>query len=542
MPLTSLNLNTQPSHTFRNSGASTLAAPSADLIQALLGFPAAAGKPVTRETAIRVAAVLSSVKTLANDIAKLPLILHETTTVGGHQRRQHAISDPLYSLLKDIPNRWQTSFQLRWFLASQLIMNGNCFCQKIIDQKGDVVELIPLDAWSMSVKWDFTGGPNPQKDVRTGQTVPVLCWHYYGDHGVPLKFYQSDLWHATSHNHLGIGVEGASLIALGKEAISVLIAAEEYAGRNFANGLGMGGFISVPADSTITEEQAQNTVDRLKKDFSGSQNAGKFTLLPGGAKFEKMTFNPQESQLLESRKWNEEEVARMFGGAPLVVKLGLGAQNSTYASSSAFLGEYFHTSILPYTTVIEQTIKRDLIPKAEWSTKYAKHFADVILYGSPDDRAKTNQVLIASGQMTLNEARASEDRDYIEGGDVLVVAANSSVFDIDKQEWFIPGQLQPTPGAAADTLPPPAEEDEPDSDGDDAPTAKVKTRLAAIANSLAERILRKEQKSGAATPSFVREVLDCSLEAATKYCSKRKDITDEEARIALISLVMGEEA
>ncbi len=87
--------------------------------------------------------------------------------------------------------------------------------------------------------------------------------------------------------------------------------------------------------------------------------------------------------------------------------------------------------------------------------------------------------------MTLNEARASEDRDYIEGGDVLVVAANSSVFDIKEGEWFIPGQKPPTPSTDAATVLPPAEEDEPDDDGDDAPTAKVKTRLNAIANSLA---------------------------------------------------------
>ena len=133
-------------------------------------------------------------------------------------------------------------------------------------------------------------------------------------HATVQKFYQDDLWHVTSHNLEGIGVEGASLIALGKEAISVLIAAEETAGRNFANGLGMGGFITFPIEAEVTEEQAQNTVDRLKKDFSGSQNAGKFTILPMGAKWEKMTFNAQESQLLESRKWNEETVARLFGG------------------------------------------------------------------------------------------------------------------------------------------------------------------------------------------------------------------------------------
>ena len=182
-------------------------------------------------------------------------------------------NDPLYSILKDVPNRWQTSYQLRWFLASQLIMKGACYCQKITDQKGDVIELVPLDAWNMDIKWDFTGGPKPQRDLRTGRWFRCSAgttWTATRQFRSSIKYY---LWHVTSHNLEGIGVEGASLIALGKEAISVLIAAEETAGRNFADGLGMGGFITFPIEAEVTEEQAQNTVDRLKKDFSCFQNA-----------------------------------------------------------------------------------------------------------------------------------------------------------------------------------------------------------------------------------------------------------------------------
>jgi HK97 family phage portal protein len=541
-----------------SSGASTLAAPSADLVQALMGFPASAGKPVTRATAIRVAAVLSSVKTLANDIAKMPLITYETTLIDGRQRTQPALDNPLYPLFKFVPNRWQTSFQLRWFLASQLIMRGACFCQVIRDRKGDVLELVPLNAWSMSVKWDYSGGKTPQRDPITGTVVPVLCWHYEDGTANIRKFYQEDLWHTTSHNLEGIGVEGASLIALGKEAISVLIAAEETAGRNFANGLGMGGFISFPAEVEVTEEQAQNTVDRLKKDFAGSQNAGKFTILPFGAKWEKMTFNAQESQLLESRKWNEETVARLFGGAPLVVKLGLGQQNSTYASSSAFLDEYFNTSLLPYTTAIEQTISRDLIDPKERSKVYVRHSADIILRGSPSERAKTNADKINSFQMTPNEARAQEDMDSIEGGDFLSGGTGTPViFDVPNQRFFIPGQLQPqmtdeeAEAKQAQTPPPPAVV-EPDTVGEEEdtnktepPTApqksqpKAETRLLAIANSLAERVMRKEAKGGIDS-KFVAEVLNISKDKAGEYVAKRSSLSDEQARAALIALAQGE--
>ena len=242
----------------------------------------------------------------------------------------------------------------------------------------------------------------------------------------------------------GFGLEGSPTIILAKEALSLLMAAEEVAGRNFANGLGMGGFISFPdLDNAPDETQAQDIVDRLKKDFSGSQNAGKFTVIPGGGKWEKMTFNAQESQLLESRKWSEQEIVRLLGGAPLMVKMGLGEQNSTYASSSAFLDEYFNTSLLPYTTAIEQSITRDLIPQKKWGKLYAKHSADIILRGSPKERAETNAALIGSWQLTPNEARFMEDRDSIEGGDFLSGPANGAIFDPTTGEFFIPGQKLP---------------------------------------------------------------------------------------------------
>ena len=577
MPLTLLKIP----HSIKNSGPSTMAAPSSDLIQALLGFPSAAGKPVTRATAIRVAAVLASVKTLANDIAKMPLILRETKEVNGRQRTQPAIDNPLYTILKDIPNRWQTSFQLRWYLVSQLIMNGNCYCQKLTNQAGDIVELVPLNAWSMSITWDYdaplksaSGDQITTIDPRTGKKVPTLRYRYMDGNSVLRDFYQPDLWHVTATNIEGNGFEGAPLIALGKEAISVLIAAEETAGRNFANGLGMGGFISFPVEGGPDEEQAQNIVDRLKKDFSGSQNAGKFTIIPHGGKWEKMTFNAKESQLIESRQWNEQEVARLFGGAPLIVKLGLSQQSSTYASSTAFLDDYFTTSLLPYTTVIEQTIVRDLIAPEDRGKLYAKHNANIILRGSPEDRAKTNQARIQSFQMTPNEARADEDLDSVEGGDFLTGGTGTPViFNPETQEWFIPGQQPPASGEGADD---PNAPEEPDTEGDDdkdvspakpkKPNPPVRKpsktvsreqgllrevlaqhrRLEQIAVSLAERVMRKEGNmlaagKGGIVAQWIAEVLNVPMEQAEDYVAKRPTLTDEEARAALIALAQGEQ-
>jgi HK97 family phage portal protein len=521
---------------FTNDASSTLASPSADLIQSLMGFPTASGKAVTRLTAIRVATFLSGVKMMSSDIAKYPLILRSTTNVGGRIRTVPAVDEPLYPILRDCPNQWQTSFQMRFFLASQLLMAGNSFCQIIRNRAGDILALNPLDAWRMTQKWDLSV---PGK--------PHLYWVFSNDTGL-VTFEQQDIWHVTNCNFEGNGVEGSAIIALAKEALSVLMAAEETAGRNFANGLGMGGFITFPVDSPLTEPQAQNVVDRLKKDFSGSQNAGKFTILPGGGQWQNMTFNAKDSQLLESRQWNAQEVARVLGGAALITKLGLNESNSTYASTSAFLEDYHNTALLPHCTAIEQSITRDLIAPKDRTRLRAKHNADVVLGGSQRERAETYEIQMRSGQISGNEARTNEDRDTVDGYDFFQLPANSAVFIPATGEIFIPGQEPPSPDEDETAGPPqPAEPGQPQPDATPPPKPAKKgkgatARLETLTNALVERIVRKEMKSGSVDAKFISEVLNISLQEAEGFMANRKygQMIDAEERLALVSLAMGE--
>jgi HK97 family phage portal protein len=499
---------------------STLASPSADLIQSLIGFPTSSGKVVTRETATRVASFLAGAKMLASDLAKMPLILRQTSMIDGRRRTEPALDNSLYSLLKDCPNQWMTSYQLRFFLAFQLVTNSNCFCQIIRNAKGDILSLNPLNAWYVTQKWD-----------RSIPGQPVLYWMYTDGMGNTRRFEQQDIWHTTSLNIEGAGVEGTAVTALAKEALSLMMASDEVAGRFFANGLGVHGFLTSPPGVDITEPQAQNVVDRLKRDFSGSRNSGKFTFLPGGVKYEKMQLTAVEGQLLESRQWNAEEVIRVLGGAPLLVKLGYGDKNQTYASSSAFLDEYFNTSLLPYTTSLEQTITRDLIAPKDRSRLFAKHNADIILRGSLRERSETYEIQIRSGQLSPNEVRILEDLDTVEGLDWYCLPANTAVFN--DGEIYIPGQDIP----GKDPAPTPPGSD-PNSNSDMTP--KTTARLVAMATACAERIRRKESK-GKIDAAFVADVLSVSPEKAESYLDGRKNgsITDENANAALIALAEG---
>ena len=528
-PLTTLGLSSD----FRlSAGDSTLAAPSADLVQSLMGFPSASGKIVTRATALRVSSFLSCVKMIAGDIAKYPLILRSTTTTGDRIRTKPALDEPLYAILKDCPNEWQTSYQARFFLISQLLMSGNCFAQIIRDRAGRLLELVPLDAWRMVQKWDLTG------------KKPAPYWNFTDGESNLRRFDQGDLFHVTNCNFEGNGVEGSSTILLAKEALSTLMAAEEASGRTMANGLGMQGFLSFPLESKITEPQAQNVLDRLKKDFSGSQNSGKFTALPGNPAWVPMSYNAKDAQLLESRGFNQKSIASMMGGACLVSKLGFDEKASTYSSTSAFLEDYHNTALLPHCTAFEQSIKRDLIDRADWNRLSAKHDTSVILGGSLKERAETYKIQLESGQINGNEARVLEDRDTVDGLDFFQLPANSAVFDPETKEIYIPGQDLPGEEPTEDPAAAPGAP-KPGTKPVDAPKpapSKAKganARLDVFVSSAVDRTVRKEAKAPI-DAKFVAEVLNVTPAQAEGYCAMRKDLTNEEARAALIAMATGE--
>ena len=158
------------------------------------------------------------------------------------------------------------------------------------------------------------------------------------------------------------------------------------------------------------------------------------------------------------------------------------------------------------------------------------------------ERAETNAALISSFQLTPNEARLLEDRDTIEGADFLSGPANGAIFDPSTGEFFIPGQL--APGADADapepvTTPFPADPTPKAPDAASAKPSKATARLQALAQSMADRVCRKELKT-APDAKFVADVLNVSIEVAETYVTNRKAMTDEQAREALVALAIGD--
>ena len=393
MSLIQLNLPAPP------RAAAPIARPGV-LSNLFIGMRTFSGQVVTQETALRASAVLACIRILTEDLSQLPLHLYRR----GPRGSQLATDTPLYRLLHDAPNPWQTSLELREGMLLDTLLYGSSFCEKQIGPSG-VAAIFPLSASRvqfLDTLWDGT-----------------LRWQYSDPNGGMRTLLADDLWRLNLLSPAG-SIEGRSLILLAREAIGLALAAEEQGARLFQYG--------VQSDTVLTSADTidPNEKEDLRKTFmtrhSGSANAFVPLVLSGGLDIKRIGLTAQESQYIESRQFQASEIARLFR----IPDVLLGLQNSktaTYASAEQFFLSYVKHTIGPWVRRIEQTITRDLIAPSE-TDLYAKHDLDALLRADLATRYTAHKTGIEAGFLTRNEARAMEDLPMLDGLDTPILQLN----------------------------------------------------------------------------------------------------------------------
>ena len=260
------------------------------------------GKAVTERSAMQMTAVYSCVRILAEAVAGLPLHLYRYKEDGGKEK---AIDHPLYLLLHDEPNPEMSSFVFRETLMTHLLLWGNAYAQIIRNGKGEVIALYPLMPNKMTVSRDETGQLyyTYQKSV---EEVPKT-------NDFLVKLHPSDVLHIPG---LGFdGLVGYSPIAMAKNAIGLAIATEEYGSKFFANGAQPSGVLEHPG----TIKDPQRVRESWMTQFGGSGNANKIAVLEEGLKYTPISISPEQAQFLETRKFQINEIARIFRVPPHMV-------------------------------------------------------------------------------------------------------------------------------------------------------------------------------------------------------------------------------
>lgn len=239
-------------------------------------------------------AVYACVRILAEAIAGLPLQLYRYKP---DDSKEKALDHPLYYLLHTEPNPEMTSFIFRETLMSHLLMWGNAYAQIIRDGAGRVLSLYSLLPSRMTV--DRTDGGQLFYEYRTDASSVIL--HPQNVLHIPgLEF---------------DGLVGYSPIAMAKNAIDMAIATEEYGAKFFANGANPGGVLEHPG----VVKDPKRVRESWNAVYQGSGNAHRIAVLEEGMKFNSIGIPPEQAQFLETRKFQINEIARIFRVPPHMV-------------------------------------------------------------------------------------------------------------------------------------------------------------------------------------------------------------------------------
>ena len=365
------------------------------------------GKPVTERSAMQMTAVYSCVRILAEAVAGLPIHLYRYTDDGGKEK---ALNHPLYRLLHDEPNPEMSSFVFRETLMTHLLLWGNAYAQVIRNGKGEVVALYPLMPNKMTVDRD-ENGQLYYTYRRSKEEAPTM-------EGSSVTLKPSDVLHIPG---LGFdGLVGYSPIAMAKNSIGMAMATEEYGASFFKNGANPSGVLSMPG----TVKDPEKIRSSWEAGFGGSHKANKVAILEEGMTYTPISISPEQAQFLETRKFQLDEIARIFRIPPHLIG---DLEHATFSNIEEQSLEFVTYTLEPWLVRWEQSMQRSLLLPQEKENYFIRFNVDGLLRGDYGSRMSGYATGIQNGIYSINDVRELENMDLLsdeEGGNLHVLNGN----------------------------------------------------------------------------------------------------------------------
>ena len=381
----------------KRSRESDLLNPKQWLLDALGVRNSISGVAVSESNSTQCSAVFGCVRILSETVASLPLITYRRLERG----KERALDHPLYFLLHDQPNSEMTSFTFREMMMAFLLLRGNFFGEIVRNMRGDPIEIWPLLPYKMDVK----------------RVDDELVYKYTKPDGKQIIIPKRNILHIP-----GLGFDGAlgkSVISYAREAIGLSLALEEFGSRFFSGGTNVGGVVEHP--QALSDKAYKRLKDELKEKYEGLGKSHRLLILEEGMKYAKTVIPPNDAQFIESRRFQVEEIARMF-----MVPLHL-LQDLTHATFSNVehldIGFVVHT-MRPWLVRVEQGILKDLYDPEDRKKHFSEFLVDGLLRGDTATRFQAYATAIQNGIYSPNDVLELENRNPYEGGDTHFIALN----------------------------------------------------------------------------------------------------------------------
>lgn len=379
--------------------------PTADELLALRATPTTSGVSVTPESALAYSAVLSCVRILSETTGTLPLVMYEQMQPRGKRR---ATEHRLYGLLHDAPNPAMTRFEWITTVMGHLTGWGNHYSERQIDGAGRTIALWPLHPGRMEV---------------SGSPVTGLVYKYNtGNDIVPLR--EDQVLHFRG---LGAdGVRGYSVLRLAKEAIGLGMATQEYGARWFGNGARPTVVMVHPG--RLSDKARDNLVDSWNANHQGLSNAHRAAVLEEGIDIKTIGIPPEDSQFLQTRKFQRVEIAAMFRVPPYMIGEMDGAIKANVEQQSLDLWQ----SIVAWLVCIEQRCGLSLLSAKERSQYLFKFLADGLVRADIEARYRAYGTGITGGWLSPDEVREKDDMNPMPNGIGRVYLRPANMVAVDE--------------------------------------------------------------------------------------------------------------
>ena len=358
---------------------------------------------VSPQNAMQLTTVFACNRVIAETISSISLDIYEIVGAGKEKAKDH----PLYDILKYSPYPGVTSVMWRELIVSALNTRGNHYTQIIRDGNRYIKALFPLITDNMKPEWT-KGGKRAYLYDLGGKKVPVPADEILHIPGLP------------SDN----GLIGLSPIEYNRKALQLGATTQQFGLNFFDKGANASGAFAT--DGELSDESYARLKKDLNENYVGMQNSGKPLLLEGGLKFERISIPNNDAQFLETRKYQKEEIASIFR-VPMHMINSL--ENATFSNIEHQSLEFVQFTILPWIKRIEQAMNMQLLTAEERKRYSIKFNVDSLLRGDFKTRTEGYGTMIQNGIMSVNEARALENMNPVDGGDKRYMQMNMTTIE-----------------------------------------------------------------------------------------------------------------
>lgn len=347
------------------------------------------GVNITETSALAISTVYACINKIASTISSLDLEIYARNGRDIAIANQH----PAYELITMSPNEHQNAYDFWEGVLSSALMYGCGYAIIERNERGYAQRLVPVAYHDVDVK-----------DVD-GERVFVIR-----DYGA-----------VTQENILEIScMNKMSPIRLHRENMGLAKAAQDFGSEYFGQKGQMTGVLA--SDQPLRKEQ----MDVIQNSWNQSaMNAGT-KLLPFGFRYQRITITPDEAQFIETRKFQAEEICRIYSVPTSLVQL---PSQTTFNNVEQQNLQFARHTIAPWAKRIEQEIDRKLIQSFERPDIYSKFNLNDLHRGDLAARTNFYQQMISSGVMSINEVRSREQMNPVEGGDTHTVQINQIALD-----------------------------------------------------------------------------------------------------------------